>query len=74
MGTGVFLNGQPLVAVGGWTITTVPLENSQLSSLEFGPAYVSTVPAFYRGVLTVDVVADTFLQMQGWGKGLFLGV
>ena len=26
--------------------------------------------AFYRGVLSVVAVADTFVEMSGWGKGM----
>ena len=29
-----------------------------------------SVPAYYRAAFTLDKVADTFLNMESWGKGM----
>ncbi|AZN39288.1 glycoside hydrolase family 35 protein [Paenibacillus albus] len=54
-----------------WTIRPLPLE--ELSHLTFagGDARVAAGPKFYRGKLQVEgSPADTFLDMQGWTKGV----
>ena len=53
-----------------WTIHCLPLED--LSSLQFetGIQTGREVPAFYRGTLYVKEVMDTFLQLDGWTKGV----
>ncbi|MFE6078907.1 beta-galactosidase family protein [Paenibacillus sp. NPDC057886] len=53
-----------------WTIHCLPLED--LSSLQFetGIQNGPEVPAFYRGTLHVKEVKDTFLQPDGWTKGV----
>ncbi|UPK44219.1 glycoside hydrolase family 35 protein [Paenibacillus pabuli] len=53
-----------------WTIHCLPLED--LSSLQFetGIQTGREVPAFYRGTLHVKEVKDTFLQFDGWTKGV----
>jgi beta-galactosidase len=52
----------------GWSIHCLPLDD--LSSLQFGTAAVQDTPAFYRGKLHTDEVKDTFLQLEGWTKGV----
>ncbi|HEY4391182.1 MAG TPA: beta-galactosidase [Paenibacillus sp.] len=51
-----------------WTIHPLPL--SDLSGLEFEPLSGHTEPSFYRGEFTVNEVADTFLSLDGWIKGV----
>src|SRR5690606_7034559 len=57
-----------------WTIHPLPLDD--LSELSFEPMVDSTVrkpglvPAFYKAEITIDDPADTFLNMQGWTKGV----
>lgn len=52
-----------------WTIRPIPLED--LSSLTYGGGTsTQKEPAFYRGTLQVDACADTFLDMEGWTKGV----
>lgn len=29
-----------------------------------------SIPAYYRATFTLDKVADTFLNMESWGKGM----
>lgn len=51
-----------------WTIHCLPLED--LSPLQFGVVVSQETPSFYRGILQVDDVKDTFLQLDGWTKGV----
>lgn len=51
-----------------WTIHCLPLED--LSPLQFGAVVSQETPSFYRGILQVDDVKDTFLQLDGWTKGV----
>ncbi|MCM3042058.1 beta-galactosidase [Paenibacillus motobuensis] len=51
-----------------WTIHPLPL--SDLSGLLFEPISSHMEPSFYRGELTVNGVADTFLSLDGWIKGV----
>ncbi|RUT45299.1 beta-galactosidase [Paenibacillus anaericanus] len=53
-----------------WTIHSLPLDD--FSNLSFEPS-VQTLPnepSFYRGEFMVDELADTFLNMKGWTKGV----
>lgn len=50
-----------------WDMYCLPLDN--LEKIDFKAGYVEGTPAFYKGVFTVDEVGDTFLDMEGWGKG-----
>lgn len=52
-----------------WTVYTLPLKD--LSQLQFGTKEVKKdQPAFHRGILHVDEVADTFIDMSNWTKGV----
>lgn len=52
-----------------WEIYPLPM--AKLDGLSFTPVGKPIAgPAFYRGVLSVDTVADTFLSMAGWRKGV----
>lgn len=63
---GVRLNGQFLFH---WTIYSLPLKN--LTALDFKDITVKeNVPQFYKGVFNMDEPADTFLNFQGWTKGV----
>ncbi|MCL6442407.1 MAG: beta-galactosidase [Alicyclobacillus sp.] len=56
-----------------WTIYTLPLDDLsrvQYRSLREGSGEVLEGPRFYRGHFLVDVVADTFLALPGWTKGV----
>lgn len=61
----VTLDGQELE---GWKIYGLPLDESQLTSLNFDTEPTAS-PAFYRASFTVDIPGDTFLDMRPWGKG-----
>lgn len=56
-----------------WTIYTLPLNDlSALSYRTLSCKKIGTngLPSFYKGYLNVDQPADTFLSMEGWGKGI----
>ena len=48
----------------------MPLKD--LSPLKYQGQKKDKLPAFFRGYLEVDEPADTFLSMEGWGKGVVL--
>jgi beta-galactosidase len=50
-----------------WDIFPLPL--ADLTALEFSSSASQSFPAFYRGKLTVDQPADTYLALDGWTKG-----
>lgn len=51
-----------------WTMYPLPLE--QIDRLDFSKGYTEGLPAFYRFELeVVDEAGDTFLELDGWGKG-----
>ncbi|MCD9020283.1 glycoside hydrolase family 35 protein [Cohnella silvisoli] len=63
-----------------WEIRCLPLDD--LSGVQFEPISSTAnggvndnlpkaaAPAFYKGTLRVDEVADTFLKLEGWVKGV----
>lgn len=68
---GVRLGGQFLF---GWDIFTLPMDD--LSALTFEPVPSDrecqsdlASPIFYRGSFEITAPADTFLKLEGWGKG-----
>jgi beta-galactosidase len=52
----------------GWEIFPLPLEN--LDKLAFSKGGPQAFPAFLRGTFDVDELADTFLSLPGWMKGV----
>lgn len=50
-----------------WQQYCLPLDN--LEKLDFTRGYTEGLPAFYRFELRVEETGDTFLDMEGWGKG-----
>jgi len=51
----------------GWDHYPLPLEN--LEGLDFGKEYIIGTPAFYRILFEARETGDTFLDLEGWGKG-----
>ena len=51
----------------GWKQYPLPLEH--LERLDYTKGYTEGMPAFYRFVLEVEEPGDTFLELDGWGKG-----
>lgn len=50
-----------------WTMYPLPLDN--IDRLDFDRDYTEGLPAFYRFELETDEACDTFLELDGWGKG-----
>jgi len=46
-----------------------PLELNNLENLDFNRKWIKGIPGFYRFTFTVDEIADSFIDMEGWGKG-----
>lgn len=51
-----------------WTIYPLPLDD--VSQLVFNPISECKGPAFYKGVFYADDVADTFVHLDDWEKGV----
>jgi beta-galactosidase len=59
------LNG---VELKDWT--SIGLDTDKVQKLPWGPKLPEGAPGFYRGTFQVDEVADTFLNPNGWGRGV----
>lgn len=46
-----------------------PLPLTDISRVDFKGAYKEGVPAFYRFHFAAEELGDTFLELEGWGKG-----
>ncbi|MFC5404077.1 glycoside hydrolase family 35 protein [Cohnella soli] len=53
-----------------WTIYPLPLSDLSGLSFERLEKLDPGVPAFYRGTFHAEEIADTYLSMEGWGKGV----
>ena len=51
-----------------WDIYTLPLDN--IEKVDFSKGYKEGVPAFYKFEFDVTEKGDTFLDFEGWGKGV----
>ena len=51
-----------------WDIYTLPLDN--IDKVDFSKEYKEGTPAFYRFTFDVTGKGDTFLDFEGWGKGV----
>src|SRR5699024_1156727 len=52
----------------GWDHYTLPLTN--LDQLNFSKSYQENQPGFYQVPFYIDEIADTYLALPGWGKGV----
>ena len=53
----------------GWKMYGLPFNN--LNGIKYQPvAYKGTAPVIKKGSFTLSKVADTYLDMRKWGKGL----
>lgn len=59
----VRIDGNPAT---DWEMFHLPLDN--LSALQFTDAGINA-PAFHRGYFELSMVASSFIDMRGWGKG-----
>ncbi len=50
-----------------WTHYALPFDN--LEQLDFTKGYTEGCPAFYRFEFQAKELGDTFLDLEGWGKG-----
>ena len=54
----------------GWEMYGFPF--ADVSSLKFKSSPTADAPAVHRGTFELPKVADTFLDMRGWGKGIVI--
>lgn len=54
-------------AHAGWEHYTLPLDN--INQVDFDLGYQANVPAFYSFEFEAQNLGDTFLRLDGWGKG-----
>ena len=52
----------------GWDIYPLPLDN--IDEIDFSKEYIDKTPAFYKFSFEAKEKADTFLDLEGWGKGV----
>ena len=74
------VNGKNAETLKGWTVYNLPVDYEFVSSRNFQDMNSSaacgiekndeSIPAYYRATFTLDKVADTFLNMESWGKGM----
>lgn len=55
-----------------WKTVSLPMDDLSALTFTLPPEPIKDAPAFYRGEFTVDEVADTFLCLDGFGKGFAL--
>lgn len=53
-----------------WEIFSLPLDN--IEKVEFKEGYLESenAPTFYKGEFIVNEIGDTYLDFEGWGKGV----
>ena len=64
----VKLEGQA-VPLAGWEVYSLPLDQAELTALDYHPAPVRG-PAFWRGGFDLSQTGDTFLDLHTWGHGV----
>ncbi|WP_343247692.1 beta-galactosidase family protein [Diplocloster hominis] len=52
----------------GWTIYPLPMED--LTNVDFSVPAIAGLPGFYEFQFEIEDPADTFLDTEGWGKGV----
>lgn len=52
----------------GWSIYPLPLDN--INNISYNNESLSEGTVFYKGTFQVDDIADTFLCLEGWKKGV----
>lgn len=53
-----------------WTIHTLPMDNLEDLNFESNNTPATDHPKFYRGTFDVDEIGDTFVELEGWKKGV----
>ncbi len=74
------ISGNNVKSLKNWEVYNFPLDYKFVSSMNFQninssescgrPKTDQSVPAYYRATFTLNKAADTFLNMESWGKGL----
>ncbi len=70
------VSGGKVSQLENWEVYSFTPDYGFVSSRNYrslSPSHVATdadIPAYYRATFTLDRVADTFLDMQTWGKGM----
>ncbi len=54
----------------GYKIYPLPLDETQINKVDFSGEYSEWVPAFYKFEFEADELCDTFLDTDGFGKGV----
>ncbi|GMQ59406.1 beta-galactosidase [Vallitalea sediminicola] len=52
----------------GWVM--YPIELKDIDDIRYSDIKEQTTPCFYRGTFIIDEIADTFILMDGWKKGV----
>ena len=63
----VELGGEEIL---NWKMYSLPFDNIKSVSLNKASGGTSNVPVLKKGYLTLDEVADTYLDFSAWGKGV----
>jgi hypothetical protein len=58
--------------LSGWNMCTLPMNPPQTTSVPGAaiPTNSTSGPVFYEGTFDVATIGDTFLELQGWTKGV----
>ncbi len=77
------VNGKDIEALKNWTVYNFPVNYDFVADKNYQDMNSSafcgidkndeSVPAYYRATFTLDKVADTFFNMESWGKGMVWG-
>ncbi|WP_455584274.1 beta-galactosidase [Bacteroides sp.] len=64
------INGNDAVELQNWSVYNFPVDYSFVKTKRYTKAPKTDMPAYYRATFRLDKVADTFLDMSTWGKGM----
>ena len=64
---GIKINGRRCF---GMNIYALTLDEKQIGRINFDSGYKENLPAFYKFILNADECGDTFIQLDGFGKGV----
>lgn len=64
------IKGDSVVELYDWSIYNFPINYSFVKNKQYTKKQKINVPAYYRATFNLDKVADTFLNMETWGKGM----
>lgn len=56
--------------LNGWEIYNFPPDYTFVKAKDYAKRPPIAGPAYYRATFSVDTIADTFLDMESWGKGM----